>query len=487
MGKNVIISVFDKTNLDLIAKFLMKKKYTIYSTGGTSRYLNKINIPHIEVSKYTKQKEILDGRVKTLHPKIFGGILGTGIKSHQKEMKSEGIVNFDLLVINLYPFQETANSTKDKLKIIEMIDIGGNSLIRAAVKNYEKTLPITDPNDYEAFIRAYPLKQTQRKKFAKKAILQVANYDKAIFDWFDGKITKKYELRYGENPHQNAFALVNDNKFSQLSGNKKLSYNNLLDLDAAVKIVHGIKTKKNICAIIKHNTPCGASIDAIQTESYNKALAGDPVSAFGGIISFNKNINVKTANLLVKNFYEVISAPSYDKEALKVLKTKKNLRIIKVKNSNQKVESRSFFGGTLIQNSNNKNSSVKNINGINKLSSEKINFFVNVLKSIKSNAIAVFDESSLISQSGGQTSRVDALQNCLYKFKIKHKSKKFQKIYLFSDAFFPFTDSLLLIKKQKIKIEIYAPMGSNNDLNILKEIKRYKLNFFKLSDRHFKH
>ena len=487
MGKNVIISVFDKTNLDLIAKFLIKKKYTIYSTGGTSRYLNKINIPHIEISKYTKQKEILDGRVKTLHPKIFGGILGTGIKSHQKEMKSEGIVNFDLLVINLYPFQETANSTKNKLKIIEMIDIGGNSLIRAAVKNYEKIIPITDPNDYEAFIRAYPLKQTQRKKFAKKAILQVANYDKAIFDWFDGKITKKYELRYGENPHQNAFALINDNKFSQLSSNKKLSYNNLLDLDAAIRIVYGIKTKKNICAIIKHNTPCGASIDTIQTESYNKALAGDPVSAFGGIISFNKNINVKTANLLVKNFYEVISAPSYDKEALKVLKTKKNLRIIKVKNSNQKVESRSFFGGTLIQNSNNKNSSVKNINGINKLSAEKINFFVNVLKSIKSNAIAVFDESSLISQSGGQTSRVDALQNCLYKFKIKHKSKKFQKIYLFSDAFFPFTDSLLLIKKQKIKIEIYAPMGSNNDLNILKEIKRYKLNFFKLSDRHFKH
>ncbi len=487
MGKNVIISVFDKTNLDLIAKFLIKKKYTIYSTGGTSRYLNKINIPHIEISKYTKQKEILDGRVKTLHPKIFGGILGTGIKSHKKEMKSEGIVSFDLLVINLYPFQETVNSTKDKSKIIEMIDIGGNSLIRAAVKNYEKIIPITDPNDYQAFIRAYPLKQTQRKKFAKKAILQVANYDKAIFDWFDGKITKKYELRYGENPHQNAFALINDNKFSQLSGNKKLSYNNLLDLDAAIRIVYGIKTKKNICAIIKHNTPCGASIDAIQTECYNKALAGDPVSAFGGIISFNKNINIKTANLLVENFYEVVSAPSYDKEALKILKTRKSLRIIKVKNSNQKFESRSFFGGTLIQSSNNKNSSVKNINGTNKLSSEKINFFVNILKSIKSNAIAVFDESSLISQSGGQTSRVDALQNCLYKFKLKHKSKNFQKIYLFSDAFFPFTDSLLIIKKQKIKIEIYAPMGSKNDLNILKDIKKHNLEFFKLSDRHFKH
>ena len=220
---------------------------------------------------------------------------------------------------------------------------------------------------------------------------------------------------------------------------------------------------------------------------YNKALAGDPVSAFGGIISFNKNINIKTANLLVENFYEVVSAPSYDKEALKILKTRKSLRIIKVKNSNQKLESRSFFGGTLIQSSNNKNSSVKNINGINKLSSEKINFFVNILKSIKSNAIALFDESSLISQSGGQTSRVDALQNCLYKFKLRHKSKNFQKIYLFSDAFFPFTDSLLMIKRQKIKIEIYAPMGSKNDLNILKDIKKHNLKFFKLSDRHFKH
>ena len=487
MGKNAIISVFDKTDLDLIANFLIKKKFTIYSTGGTSKYLNQIKIPHIEISKYTKQKEILDGRVKTLHPKIFAGILATTIQNHQKELRNQGIVNFDLLVINLYPFQETVNSTKDKSKIIEMIDIGGNSLIRAAVKNYEKTIAITDPSDYENFMKAYPLKLYQRKKFAKKAIQQVVNYDNAIFNWFDGKITKKYELRYGENPHQNAVALINDNKFSQLSGDKKLSYNNLLDLDAAVKIVYGVKTKDNICTIVKHNTPCGASINKKQIDCYKKALGGDPISAFGGIVSFNKKVNIKTALQIVENFYEVIAAPSYEKGALEILKTKKNLRVIKVKNTNQKLESRSFFGGTLIQSFNNKNSSIKSINGVNKLSHEKINFFVNILKSIKSNAIAVFDESSLISQSGGQTSRVDALQNCLYKFKIKHKSKKFQKIYLFSDAFFPFTDSLLLIKKQKIKIEIYAPMGSNNDLNILKEIKRYNLNFFKLSDRHFKH
>ena len=487
MGKNVIISVFDKTNLDLIANFFVKKKYTIYSTGGTSEYLNTINIPHIEISKYTKQKEILNGRVKTLHPKIFGGILGTNTKSHQIEMKKEGIVNFDMLVINLYPFQETVNNMKDKSKIIEMIDIGGVSLIRAAVKNYEKVIPITDPNDYEAFIKAYPLKKTQRKKFAKKAIQQVANYDDNIFNWFDGNTTRKYELRYGENPHQNALAYVNNSKFSQLSGDKKLSYNNLLDLDAAVKIAHGVKTKDYICTIVKHNTPCGASLGKTQIESYKKALAGDPVSAFGGIVAFNKKVDIKTANLLTKNFYEVIAAPSYEKDAIKILTKKKNLRIIKIKSTFHKLESRTFFGGTLIQDYNKKNSSVKSINGVNKLSVDKINLFVNILKNIKSNAIALFDENSLVSQSGGQTSRIDALQNCLYKFKLRQRSKKLKKVYLFSDAFFPFTDSLLIIKRQKIKIEIYAPMGSKNDINIQRDIKKYKLNFFELSDRHFKH
>ena len=211
------------------------------------------------------------------------------------------------------------------------------------------------------------------------------------------------------------------------------------------------------------------------------------MSAFGGIVAFNKKVDIKTANLINKNFYEVIAAPSYEKDALKILTTKKNLRIIKIKSTFIKLESRTFFGGTLIQDYNKKNSSVKSINGVNKLSVDKINLFVNILKNIKSNAIALFDENSLVSQSGGQTSRVDALQNCLYKFKLRQRSKKLKKVYLFSDAFFPFTDSLLIIKRQKIKIEIYAPMGSKNDINIQRDIKKYKLNFFELSDRHFKH
>ena len=487
MGKNAIISVFDKTNLDIIANFLIKKKFTIYSTGGTSQYLKGINIPHIEISKYTKQKEILNGRVKTLHPKIFGGLLGTNSQNHQKEQKNLGIVNFDILIINLYPFEETVRRTRDESKIIEMLDIGGHSLIRAAVKNYNHTIPITNPSDYKNFIKIFPLKQNQRKIFAKKAIQQVTNYDNAISNWFDGNTKNEYELRYGENPHQNARAFVNNDRFAQLSGDKKLSYNNLLDLDAAVKIAYGVNTKNNICAIIKHNTPCGAAIGKIQTECYTKALAGDPLSAFGGIVSFNKKVSKKTAGLLLKNFYEVISAPSYEKEALDILKTKKNLRVIKVKKGNQKFEERSFFAGTLIQEANNKKTSVENINGKNKLSLEKINFYINILKNIKSNAIALFDENSLISQSGGQTSRVDALQNCLYKFNLRHKIRKLRKVYLFSDAFFPFTDSLSIIRKQKIKIDTYAPMGSKNDPDIRRHIKKHKLNFFKLSERHFKH
>ena len=435
MGKNALISVFDKTNLDLIADFLVKKKYTIYSTGGTSKYLKDIKIPFIEISKYTKQKEILNGRVKTLHPKIFGGLLATNKRSHLKEMKSEGIVSFDILLVNLYPFEKTVNSTKDKSKIIEMIDIGGHSLIRAAVKNFEKVLTITDPSDYKTFMKQFPIKGAQRQLFAKKAILNIANYDNKIFNWFDGNTSKEYELRYGENPHQKAVAKINDNSFSQLSGNKKLSYNNLLDLDAAIKISFGIKTKNNICSIIKHNTPCGASIGKIQANCYNKALAGDKVSAFGGIVSFNKKINKKTAMLLIKSFYEVIAAPSYEREALSILKTKSNLRVIKVKKHNQKLEKRTFFGGTLIQDVNRKNSSIETINGNNKLSEEKINFFVNVLKNIKSNAIALFDEDSLISQSGGQTSKIDALQNCLYKFKLKHNLKKLKKLFIFRCIF----------------------------------------------------
>ena len=487
MTKNVIISVYDKTDLDIISKFLIKKKFTIYSTGGTSDFLRKNNIPHIEISKYTKQKEILDGRVKTLHPKIFGGLLGTTSKSHQKELRSENIVNFDMLIINLYPFEETIKKTKKFNEIIEMIDIGGHSLIRAAIKNFTKSTPVVSPSDYKQIIRKLPKSQIDKKKYAIKALQHITQYDIAINNWFQGITTKEYPLRYGENPQQKAIALVNDKSFVQLGGEKELSYNNLLDLDAAINIAYNSSSKENICTIIKHNIPCGGSIKKRQQDSYLKALAGDPISAFGGIIAFNQKLTLDTAKHIIKNFYEVVAAPDFEKEALIILKTKKNLRILKVKRFKNQTEQRSIFAGALIQDSNNKSSQIKSIYGKNQLSKDQLNFFVNILKYIKSNAIALFDKDSLISQSGGQTSRIDALQNCFYKLKLKHDYKKLKNLSLFSDAFFPFTDSLELVKKENLKVNIFAPMGSQNDQKIESFVKKNKINFFRLSDRHFKH
>ena len=487
MAKNVIISVYDKTDLDIIARFLIKKKFTIYSTGGTSDFLKKNDIPHIEISKYTKQKEILGGRVKTLHPKIFGGLLGTTSRGHQKELKSEKIVNFEMLIINLYPFEETIKKTKKTDEIIEMIDIGGHSLIRAAIKNFTKTIPLVSPADYKQIIRKLPNSKIEKKKYAIKALQHITQYDIAITNWFQGIKTNEYSLRYGENPQQKAVALVNENSFEQLGGEKKLSYNNLLDLDAAVNIAYHSSSKENICTIVKHNIPCGGAIKTKQKDSYLKALAGDPLSAFGGIVAFNQKITLETAKLLIKNFYEVIAAPGFEKDVIKLLQTKKNLRILKVRKFKNSTEQRSIFAGALIQDTNTKKSQIKNIYGTNKLNKDQLNFFVNILKYIKSNAIALFDKDSLVSQSGGQTSRVDALQNCFYKLKQKHDYRKIKNLSLFSDAFFPFTDSLEFIKKEKMKIDIFAPMGSQNDEKIVSYVKKNKLNFFRLSDRHFKH
>ena len=487
MMKNVIISVYDKTDLDIIAKFLIKKKFTIYSTGGTSDFLKKNDIPHIEISKYTKQKEILGGRVKTLHPKIFGGLLGTKSQGHQKELQSEKIVNFDMLIINLYPFEKTIKKTNKSDEIIEMIDIGGHSLIRAAIKNFTKTIPIVSPTDYKQIIHKLPSSKIEKKKYAIKALQHITQYDIAITNWFQGIKTEEYPLRYGENPQQKAIALVNDNSFEQLGSEKRLSYNNLLDLDAAINIAYNSSSKENICTIVKHNIPCGGAIKKKQKDSYLKALAGDPLSAFGGIVAFNQKLSLETAKLLIKNFYEVVAAPGFEKDVIKLLQTKKNLRILKVRRFKNDTEQRSIFAGVLIQDSNSKKSQIKTVYGANSLKKDQLNFFVNILKYIKSNAIAIFDKDSLVSQSGGQTSRVDALQNCFYKLKQKHDHKKLRNLSLFSDAFFPFTDSLEFIKKEKIKIDIYAPMGSQNDGKIEFFVKKNKLNFFRLSDRHFKH
>ncbi|MAV82463.1 MAG: bifunctional phosphoribosylaminoimidazolecarboxamide formyltransferase/IMP cyclohydrolase PurH [Pelagibacteraceae bacterium] len=486
--RNVLISVYDKTNLDKLAKFLIKKKFTIYSTGGTSIYLNKINIPFKEISKYTKQKEILDGRVKTLHPKIFGGLLANPKGKHQKELIKNKIINFDLLIVNLYPFEETLKKTKSHQKIIDMIDIGGHSLIRASIKNYSKITTIIDPSDYIKFETSFNSITKNKKKLAIKALEYANKYDQKIIDWLNGEEKNKYELRYGENPHQAAQARIYDKAFKQISGNKGLSYNNLLDLDAAIRIVFGYqKNKNNIAAIVKHNTPCGYAIHQNQKIAFQNALAGDPISAFGGIIVLNNKLSSLTAKLISKGFYEVVAAPSFENDAITILSAKKNLRIVKINPKIPKYESKSIFAGTLHQETNNFKIVTKKITGKEIKKNLNINFYIHVLKFVRSNAIAIFDNNKLLSQCGGQTSRVDSLKFAIEKLKKLPKNKLKEHLYLISDAFFPFEDSLKLIIKSKLNITIFTPLGSINDIKIISFAKKNKLNLYEINHRHFKH
>ena len=261
--------------------------------------------------------------------------------------------------------------TKKFDEIIEMIDIGGHSLIRAAIKNFTKTTTIVSPIDYKKIIRKLPNTKIEKKKYAITALQHITHYDIAITNWFQGIYTNEYPLRYGENPQQKAVALVNDNSFIQMGGEKKLSYNNLLDLDAAINIAYNSSSKENICTIVKHNIPCGGAIKKRQKDSYLKALAGDPLSAFGGIVAFNKKLTLETAKLVIKNFYEVVAAPGFEKDVIKLLQTKKNLRILKVKKFKNQTEQRSIFAGALIQDSNSKKSQIKSIYGTNRLNKDQ--------------------------------------------------------------------------------------------------------------------
>jgi len=489
--KNALISVYDKKNLDHFAHFLIKKKFTIYSTGGTSKYLKKLGLPFKEISQYTKQKEILSGRVKTLHPKIFGGLLAENSALHQKELKENQMINFDLLIVNLYPFEETLKKTQDHKKIIEMIDIGGHSLIRASVKNYEKTMTLIDPNDYLKFEKSFKTIDTFNKIFAIKALEHANQYDQHIVNWFkkeDASKMELFDLRYGENPHQTAHAKIQKNAFEQISGEKKLSYNNLLDLDAALNVVFNApKTNKHIVTIVKHNTPCGAAIHKEQTKTFQLALSGDPISAFGGIVVFNKKVNEQVAKIIIQGFYEVIASTDFSPKAIEILSTKKNLRVLKVNKKLPLSESRSIFAGTLHQEMDLSPIKTKKITGNNISKDIEIKFFTHVLKFVKSNAIAIFDNEKLLSQCGGQTSRIDALNNAINKLKQLHKVNLKKQMFLFSDAFFPFEDSLELILKTKLNIKIFVPMGSINDNKIISFAKKNKMHLHELNHRHFKH
>ena len=511
--KNALVSVSNKENIIPLLKILKKFNIKIISSGGTYNFMKKLGYNCIELSKYTGFNEMLDGRVKTLHPKIHAGILhDRQNKSHKNEMLKQNFPSIDLIVVNFYPFQKVVKETKNFKKIIENIDIGGPTMVRSAAKNYKNVTIITNKNDYTSLIKElekYKGKTSLkfRQLMSSKAFGLTAYYDSMIANWFNNKLNIQFperktifgrklkRLRYGENPHQNSSIYVNDYNdtelsFSQLHG-KELSYNNYNDIFAALDTLDSLK-KGAGTVIIKHANPCGVSESRNTMESFRNALNCDPVSAFGGVIACNYKISEKIASEISKNFIEVILAKGFDSKSLKVLKKKKNLRIIDISKYKPKniTSIKTFDGSFLIQNKNKMILDSKKLKCVTKLKPNKkelseIKFAFNISKYVKSNAIVLCKNFSTIGIGAGQPSRLDSCKIAIQKAK-KFLPKKIKNSIAASDAFFPFSDGLKILIKAGVKI-IVQPGGSIRDQEIINTADKAKIKMLFTSVRHFNH
>jgi phosphoribosylaminoimidazolecarboxamide formyltransferase/IMP cyclohydrolase len=501
--KSALISVFDKNGLEPIAKKLDSLGVRIYSTGGTESFLKKLNIPVIKVEDITSYPSILGGRVKTLHPKVFGGILNRSEnKNDLADIKKYDIPNIDLVIVDLYPFEKTVASGESEENIIEKIDIGGISLIRAAAKNFKDVMCVSSKDDYDYFLselteNSGKIHESLRREFAAKAFNISSHYDTAIFNYFNSGIDvykSSFQngriLRYGENPHQKGIFYGNfDSIFNQENG-KELSYNNFLDIDAAVNLMNEFAEDLPTFAILKHNNACGLSTRNSLLEAYKHALAGDPVSAFGGVLISNKTINLSTAEEINKLFCEVVIAPSYDKKALKLLSSKKNRIILTKKNTKLSNDSvRTCLNGILHQDKDNITDSESNFKTCTvKHPSEKeiqdLIFASKICKHTKSNTIVLVKDKQLISSGTGQTSRVDALKQAIDKS--TNFSFDLNGSVMASDAFFPFPDCVEIAHKQGVS-SVIQPGGSIKDHLSIDYCNKNNLSMVLTGIRHFKH
>lgn len=498
--KQALISVSNKEGLIPFANFLQELEYEIISTGGTYNYLLENNINAKEISDITGFKEILDGRVKTLHPLIHSGILyKRDDKNHLQTIEEMNFNPIDLVIVNLYPFFEKVNLNISFEEKIEYIDIGGPSLLRGAAKNFKFTVPIIDPADYDDIINE--LKDTgdisyeKRKYLAGKTFSYTSIYDNAISEFllendfpefFSGSYKKELDLRYGENPHQKATFYTSLNKngalkdFNKLQG-KDLSYNNIRDIDISWKIVNEF-SECAVCAV-KHNIPCGAAIGSTPFEAYKKAYECDSTSIFGGIVAFNKEVDIKTAEELNKTFLEVVIAPNFSTEALSILSSKKNLRLIKMKTKPlNDIEITSVSGGILVQNPDSKILNKMDIvtkYSPNKNDLDDMVFGMKIVKYVKSNAILVVKNGQTLGISGGEVSRIGAAENAL-------NMAGNNGGVLISDAFFPFDDVIILAKKYNIT-SIVQPGGSIHDKASIDKCNELKIPMAFTGVRHFKH
>ena len=496
--KSALISVFNKDRIDEICTHLSSNNVTIYSTGGTYKYISNLGISVKKVEDLTSYPSILNGRVKTLHPKIFGGILKTNSESDIEDSKNYDIPNIDLVIVDLYPFAETVKNTKNHDEIIEKIDIGGVSLIRAAAKNYENVVCVSSSSQYEKLIEI--LKDdcstdiSTRKNLASEAFKKSSDYDFKIFSYLNKESVENKsvirELRYGENPHQKGRFIGNIDKYiTQLSG-KDISYNNLLDIDSSLDLLGDLKSKKSIFLIHKHNNPCGLAIRESVLEAYEDALSCDNISAFGGILTSNRTIDKISASQIDKLFFEILIAPDFDDEALTILKSKKNRIIIKLnKIPSKSIQSRSCLNGFLEQDVDNKiedfhDFKVETNKSPDNKNSDDLVIASIIAKHTKSNCIVIVKDQQLIGSGTGQVSRIDALDQAI------EKSKRFgfelRDSSLASDAFFPFSDCVEISHKNGID-SIVQPGGSVRDQDSIDFCNKNKMSMVFSGIRHFRH
>lgn len=503
--QSALISVFDKDGLEPIVRELHKNQVTIYSTGGTESFIKELGIPVVAVEDVTSYPSILGGRVKTLHPKIFGGILNRQDNpSDVQQMEEFAIPQIDLVIVDLYPFEKTVASGADESAIIEKIDIGGISLIRAGAKNFKDTVIVASVEEYATFLQYYTegngtTTLAQRKYLATKAFHVSSNYDGAIFNYFNQEaqepILKISEaeaqiLRYGENPHQKGFFFGKfDELFTKVHG-KELSYNNLLDVDAAVNLMNEFKGDAPTFAILKHNNACGVAQKPTMKEAYLAALAGDPTSAFGGVLIANGKIDVATAEEINQLFCEIVIAPSYDEEAITILQQKKNRIILIIKDIEMpKTNVRSCLNGILVQDKDNITDSRDILNKVTYLAPteeqiEDLLFASKICKHTKSNTIVLAKNKQLCASGTGQTSRVDALRQAIEKAKSFHFDLK--GAVMASDAFFPFPDCVEIANKAGINAVI-QPGGSIKDQLSIDYCNENQIAMVTTGVRHFKH
>ena len=511
--KNALISVSDKSNLKKIIQVLNKYKIKIISSGGTAKFIRKSGIKCRDISDFTQFQEMLNGRVKTLHPKIHAGILfERSKKKHRSELKAQKFEPIDLVIVNFYPFKETLKKTSIKNKIIENIDIGGPTLVRAAAKNFNDVTIITDEIDYPELANQLRTNNGKtnlkfREEMARKAFNLTAYYDSIISEWFNQKLKIKFpetkiifgkkleKLRYGENPHQNSSLYISDLYkdslgLKQISG-KGLSYNNYNDIFAGLDILFSEK-KIPTTVIVKHANPCGVASNKSPFKSFKDSQLSDPISAFGGVVACNFKINIGLAKEINKTFFEVILAKGFDKSALKIFKKKKNMRIIDISQFKNKsnLSLKVFNNSFLLQNENTKILDRKKIKFVTKLKPNlkeisEIEFAYRVCKFVKSNAIVITKDKATIGIGAGQQNRLDSCKIASQKAK-QFQPEKLLNSVAASDAFFPFADGIKTLINSGVKI-IVQPGGSIRDKEVIDAANKAKIKMIFTGTRHFNH